>query len=112
MFEDGITSIGCYMFGGCTSLEDVYVYGENTTISRMRSNQDDGVWFRGLTDFSRLTAHCIEGSDADKYFTTDIYTITNWANNTKGEEVTQSFPKKENCMTAGGYHLNVEYITD
>ncbi len=112
VFEDGVGSIGCYMFGSCKALEDVYVYGENTTISRMRSNQDDGVWFRGITDFSNLTAHCRQGSDADKYFTEDIYTITNWANNTKGDEKEQSFPKKENSMTAGGYHLNVEYITE
>lgn len=112
VFEEGVQNIGCYIFGGCNNLEDVYVYGANTIISRMRSNQDDGVWFRGIKDFSRLTAHCKQGSDADKYFTQDIYTITNWASNSNGDEEQQNFDKKPNYMTAGGYHLNVEYIAD
>ena len=78
----------------------------------MRSNNDDGVWFRGMKDFSKLTVYCYEGTNAGKYFTQDIYTITNWANDWDGKEVTQSFAKKENSMTAGGYTLNVEYLQD
>lgn len=108
VFEDGIKDIGCNMFQGCKSLEDVYVYGMDTYISRQRSNNIDGVWFRDC-DFDKLTAHCLKGSDADKYFTTDIYKITNWSDK-KGNEVTQSFAKQPNYMTQGGYTLNVEYI--
>ncbi|MBQ7900433.1 MAG: leucine-rich repeat domain-containing protein [Clostridia bacterium] len=111
VFEDGIDSLGCFMFGSCTSLEDVYVYGMDTSISRMRSNTDDGVWFRGC-NFDILTAHCYPGSDADDYFTNDIYTITNWSNDREGNEKAQSYEKKENSMVAGGYTLKVEYITE
>lgn len=112
VFEQGVKKIGVYMFGDIPTLEDVYVYGENTDISRMRSNQDDGTWFRGMTDFSKLTVHCVKGSNADKYFTEDIYTITNWANDSSGEEATQKFEKKPNYMTDGKYKLNVEYISE
>lgn len=111
-FEDGIENIGCYMFGNCKALEEVYVYGKDTKISRMRSNNDDGVWFRGITDFSKLTAYCYEGSDAADYFENDIYTITNWANDKEGNRKQQSFDEKPNYMTAGGYSLKVEYITE
>ena len=112
VFEEGVGKIGCYIFGNSAALEEVYVYGKNTQISRMRSNNDDGVWFRGMKDFSKLTVYCYEGTNADKYFTQDIYTITNWVNDWDGKEVTQSFAKKENSMTAGGYTLNVEYLQD
>ncbi|MBQ8525434.1 MAG: leucine-rich repeat domain-containing protein [Clostridia bacterium] len=112
VFEDGIEKLGCYLFGNCKSLEDVYVYGMDTNISRMRSNDADGVIFRGC-DFDKLTAHCYEGSDSQDYFENDIYTITNWSNDRyTGEETEMSYPKKENSMTAGGYTLNVEYIAD
>lgn len=112
VFEDGIDSLGCYMFGNCKALEDVYVYGMNTQISRMRSNTDDGVWFRGC-NFDILTAHCYEGSDAQDYFENDIYTITNWSNDkVTGAEKQQSHAWKENSMKAGGYTLNVEYIAE
>ena len=112
VFEEGVGFIGSFIFGNSYSLEEVYVYGKDTTISRMRSNNDDGVWFRGMKDFSKLTVYCYEGTNADKYFTEDIYTITNWSNNHSGKESTQSFAKKENSMTSGGYTLNVEYLTD
>lgn len=110
VFEDGIEKLGCYMFGNCTSLEDVYVYGMKTNISRMRSNDADGVIFRGC-DFDKLTAHCYDGSDAQDYFENDIYTITNWSSNRyTGEETEQSFAKKENYMISEGHTLKVEYI--
>ena len=111
VFEDGIEKINCNMFNGCKALEDVYVYGMETQISRQRSNQDDGVLFRGC-DFEKLTAHCYAGSDAEDYFVNDIYTITNWSSDRyTGEETTQSYAKKPNYMVAGGYTLKVEYIT-
>lgn len=112
VFEDGVGKIGCFMFGNCHALEEVYVYGKNTIISRMRSNADDGVWFRGIKDFSKLTVYCYEGTNAADYFVNDIYTITNWANDWDGNEKQQTHAKKENSMTANGYRLNVEFITD
>lgn len=112
IFNDGIERLGCYLFGNCTSLEDVYVYGMDTNISRARSNDADGVIFKGC-DFDKLTAHCYEGSDSQDYFENDIYTITNWSTDRyTGEETQQSFPKKPNYMVEGNYQLKVEYIPE
>ena len=111
IFEEGVTAMNEYMFGNCKNLTDVYVYDKNAIISRARSNQDDGVWFRGC-NYDILTAHCYKGTDADKYFSQDIYTITNWSNGLGNKVSGLTFAEKPNSLTANGYKLKVEYITD
>ena len=109
--EDGVNVISEYTFGNCTSLTDIYFYGKNTIISRARSNQDDGVIFRGC-NFDILTAHCYEDSDAYKYCTEDIYTITNWCVGADGTKKEQTYAEKPNSMVSGGYRLKVETIAE
>ena len=114
IFETGYPDIppqyGARLFGECTSLEDVYIYNPNAKISRSRSNDVDGVWFRDINDFSKLTIHCIKGTNADKYFTEDIYTITNQSEGIDGNTTNTSIVLKPNYMTENGYSLNVDYI--
>lgn len=110
IIEDGVANMNEYMFGSCTALTDVYVYSKNLKISRAHSNQDDGVWFRGC-NFDILTVHCYEGTDADKYFKEDIYTITNWSDGS-GDRKQQNYAEKPNSMVSGGYRLKVEPIAE
>ncbi len=109
--EEGVSMISEYTFGNCTALTDIYFYGKDTKISRARSNQDDGVIFRGC-NFDILTAHCYEDSDAYKYCTEDIYTITNWCVGADGTKKEQTYAEKENSMVKGGYRLKVETIDE
>ena len=109
--EEGVSMISEFTFGNCTALTDIYFYGKDTKISRARSNQDDGVIFRGC-NFDILTAHCYEDTDVYKYCSEDIYTITNWSVDQFGNKKPQEYNEKQNSMTAGGYTLKVEPLTE
>lgn len=112
VFEDGVINMNEYMFGGCKALEDVYIYSKNTKISRAHSNYTiSGIWFRDC-NFDILTAHCYEGTDADKYFSEDIYVITNRTDANGNDTVTSNNPFEPNYMNTNGFVLKVEYITD
>lgn len=101
-FEEGIGKLGSQLFIGCTGLESV-VIARSAVIDRTHINYTtDGVWFRGISDFSKLTVYVYPDSDAYEYVTKDIYTITNRTNN---PEPIETYPEVPNYMTNGGYVL-------
>lgn len=101
-FEEGIGKLGSQLFVGCTALESVIV-AKSAVIDRTHINYTaDGVWFRGISDFSKLTVYVYPDSDAYEYVTKDIYTITNRTNN---PEPIETYPEVPNYMTNGGYVL-------
>ena len=108
VISEGVKSLGSQMFYGCTSLETVIIPA-SASIERTHVNYaQDGVLFRGITNFDNLTVYVYKNSDAYNYVTSDIYTITNYTNNDK----TDSYKEQPNYMVEGGYVLKYALLDE
>ena len=106
--EEGVKSLGAQLFVGCTSLESVIIPA-SASIERTHVNYtQDGVLFRGITNFDNLIVYVYKNSDAYNYVTSDVYTITNYTNNDK----TDSYEEQPNYMVAGGYVLKYALLDE
>lgn len=106
--SEGVKSLGSQLFYGCTSLETVIIPA-SASIERTHVNYtQDGVLFRGITNFDNLIVYVYNDSDAYNYVTSDVYTITNHTNNGKADQ----YAEVGNYMTAGGYVLKYALLDE